>query len=83
MQAFRVRVLVWAIFRLTFSFSINHHPRYKNNGFYFQTNKYEDILNNFEIRNYLNISLDYCCGFTYWFDLLLLLLIVITNEIFS
>ena len=28
--------------------------------FYFQTNNYEEIFNNFEIRNYLNISLDYC-----------------------
>ena len=83
MRAFRVRVPAWAIFRHTFNFSINHHPKYKNTDFYFQTNKYEEIFNNFEIRNYLNISLDYCCGFTDWFDGLLLLLIVITDEIFS
>ena len=33
------------------------------------------------MRNYLNISLDYCRGFTDWFDGLLLLLIAITDEI--
>ena len=38
------------------------------------------MFNNFEIKNYLNISLDYCCGFAAWFDGPLLLLIVITPE---
>ena len=63
-----------------FNFSINHQPKYKNTGSYFQTDKVEEILTNFEVGKYLNISLYYCCGFTYWFDELLLLLIVISHE---
>ena len=75
MQAFRFRVPAWAILRHTFNFSINHHPKYKNTGSYFQTNKQKEMFNNFEIINYLSISLDYCSEFrcTYWFDGLLLL----------
>ena len=78
-MAFRVRVPAWAIFYYVFNFSKIIIPNTKT-VFYFQTDKQEEIFNNFEIRNYLNISLDYCCGFTYWFDGLLLLLIVITHE---
>ena len=44
-----VRVPVRAIFHHTFNFSIDYHPKYKNPGFYFQT----DLFNNFEIKNYL------------------------------
>ena len=65
---------------MIFHFSINHHPKYKNTGLYFQTDKQEEIFKNLKIRNYLNISLDYCYGFTYWLDGLLLLLIVITYQ---
>ena len=80
MVAFRVRIPAWAIFHHLFNFSISHPPKYKNTGFNFQADKQEEMFNNFEIKNYLNISLDYCCGFTAWFDGLLLLLIAITSE---
>ena len=51
--AFRVRVLTWVIFLYIFNFSTHHHPKYKSIGFYFQTDKKEEIFKNFEIINYL------------------------------
>ena len=49
----RVSVRYGRSFFIHLIFSINHHPKYKNTGFYFQTDKKEEIFQNFEIRNYL------------------------------
>ena len=53
MVAFRVRVPALSRFYHVFNFSINHHPKYENTDFYFQTDEEEEIFNSFEIRNYL------------------------------
>ena len=57
MAAFRVRVPAWANFSFTYSFSINHRTKNKNTGICFQTDKQEEIFNNFEIRNYFIFQL--------------------------
>ena len=51
--ASRVRVPARMIFLHIFNFPMNYHPKYKNTGFYFQTDKKQETFKNFEIRNYL------------------------------
>ena len=51
-KVLRDRVPTWATFDQSFNFSINDHSKYQHTVFYFQTDKQEELFNNFKIRNY-------------------------------